>query len=275
MADKKSEKPKKDIVIGENRRFEGIWIPKRLYLTNKFTPREKFFLVEIKSLSDKNGCYAQNKHFAEFLGVSESHIHTMLQKLKKDGYIELKFEYEGNTKAIKRRFIVLTKAFLDEFINEKAVETGGAKNSTRGGAKNSTQKYNNKSRIHKTLDITGVMERDFSTLNKNRKRMNKVFTLTDTEELYDICDYFFDQYFEYTGREHGLISEKKFDDIVDAYHGQPDTMHAMGGYSFEDCQEMIREFFENSFNDRPNEKKTIMLFFNTQTLGILYERVCR
>ena len=43
----------REILINENRDFKGIWIPERIYLTNKFTPNEKFVLIEIYSLTRK------------------------------------------------------------------------------------------------------------------------------------------------------------------------------------------------------------------------------
>lgn len=43
----------KEIIIDENRGFQGVWIPKNLYTTNKFSLRTKFFLIEVKSLSKK------------------------------------------------------------------------------------------------------------------------------------------------------------------------------------------------------------------------------
>lgn len=117
MANKTKRQPK-EIVISENRAFEGIWIPKRLYITNKFNPRTKFFIVELKSLSKKGYCFATDKHFADFLGVSTRVVQTMIKNLKDDGYLETEYEYEKGTQAIKRRFLILTKKFLDEFYNE-------------------------------------------------------------------------------------------------------------------------------------------------------------
>ena len=43
----KLKREKKKIIISENRNFDGIWIPKKLYITNKLSPRTKFFVVEI------------------------------------------------------------------------------------------------------------------------------------------------------------------------------------------------------------------------------------
>ncbi len=115
----KAKREKKPIVISENRSFEGIWIPRKLYITNKFNPRVKFFIVEVKSLSKYGYCYATDKHFSDFLGISERMVQKIIKELKDQGYINTKYEYEEDTNAIKRRFIILTKKFYEEFYNEE------------------------------------------------------------------------------------------------------------------------------------------------------------
>lgn len=115
---------RKEQFVSERRErdFTGVFIPSKLYLTNKFSPREKFLLVEIHSLRkrDKSGdCFASNRHFADFIGVSERTIQSMLNGLKQNGYITSWYEYEkDNPKVIKHRHLILTEKFYEEFINE-------------------------------------------------------------------------------------------------------------------------------------------------------------
>lgn len=125
----------KEIIIDENRGFQGVWIPKNLYITNKFSLRTKFFLIEIKSLSKNGYCYAADKHFAEFLGVSGRMIQTMINELKEQGYLRADYEYNGKTRAIKRRFLILTQKFYNEFYNENEENEGTEKNFSRGTEK--------------------------------------------------------------------------------------------------------------------------------------------
>ena len=114
-----SEKAKKEIVISEGRDFKGIWIPERLYLSPDLSPREKFLLIEIYSLTQKDkGCFASNKHFANFIGLKENSIQKMLLKFEQLGLIERIFEYKENTKEIDKRIIILTQKFFDSFVNE-------------------------------------------------------------------------------------------------------------------------------------------------------------
>lgn len=119
---------RKEQSISEKRErdFTGVFIPSRLYLTNKFSPREKFLLVEIYSLrkKDKSGdCFASNRHFADFIGVSERTVQSMLNGLKTEGYVEAWYEYEKeNPKVIHCRHLVLTEKFYEEFINEHEIK---------------------------------------------------------------------------------------------------------------------------------------------------------
>lgn len=197
--EERAKKERKDIVISENRGFEGVWIPKKLYITNKFNLRTKFFVVEIKSLSKKGYCYASDKHFSEFLGVGDRMVQTMIKQLKDDGYLTAEYEYEKGTRAIKRRFLILTQKFLDEFYNENETkipdeinfDTGGEKNCDYPGEKkfdtggekncvdkyNSDYKYNNLSNTNNSLSPERASESEsVQTKRQNRKKeANELF----------------------------------------------------------------------------------------------------
>lgn len=115
-----AKREKKEIIIAENRDFKGVWIPERLYLTREFTPNEKFLLIEIYSLTKKKNreCFANNKHFADFVGLKENTVQKMMLKFENAGYIKRNYEYREGTKEIDRRTIKLTQKFYDDFINE-------------------------------------------------------------------------------------------------------------------------------------------------------------
>ena len=83
--------------LNRNRDFKGIWIPKEIYLDQELNWTEKILLMEIDSLDNKDGCYAKNKYFADFLGKSEGYISQCISKLTKLGYI-----YESNFDGRKR-----------------------------------------------------------------------------------------------------------------------------------------------------------------------------
>lgn len=119
---------KKEIIIAENRDFKGVWIPERLYLTREFTPNEKFLLIEIYSLTKKKSreCFANNKHFADFVGLKENTVQKMMLKFENAGYIKRDYEYREGTKEIERRTIKLTQKFYEDFINESETPDSSA-----------------------------------------------------------------------------------------------------------------------------------------------------
>lgn len=66
-----------------NRAFKGVWIPKSIWLSKNLSLQEKVFIIEIDSLDDieKGGCYASNKYFSEFFGLSESRVSAIIKGL--------------------------------------------------------------------------------------------------------------------------------------------------------------------------------------------------
>ncbi len=70
-----------------HRDFKGVWIPKEIWLSDQLSLIEKVLFVEIHSLDNERGCYASNRHFAKFFGISERQIRTYIGSLKNHGFI--------------------------------------------------------------------------------------------------------------------------------------------------------------------------------------------
>ena len=88
----------KRVNIKNNRVFEGVWLPKDIYLNKALSWTAKILIVEIKSLStveiynnkdDKTYlcCFASNKYFAEFLSISEGAVANILTELREKNMI--------------------------------------------------------------------------------------------------------------------------------------------------------------------------------------------
>lgn len=73
------EKPARD--------FKGVWIPREIWLSAQLSLMEKVLFVEIHSLDNAEGCYASNRYFAEFFGVSERQIRNYIGALKEKGFV--------------------------------------------------------------------------------------------------------------------------------------------------------------------------------------------
>ena len=71
------------------RDFKGVWIPKEIWLSGQLSLMEKVLFVEISSLDNEDGCYASNRHFAEFFGISERQIRTYIGTLREKGFVHV------------------------------------------------------------------------------------------------------------------------------------------------------------------------------------------
>src|SRR5436189_4137014 len=74
------------------RDFKGIWIPKEIWLSEQLSLMEKVLFVEIHSLDNERGCFASNRYFADFFGVSDRQIRTYLASLREHGFITITIE---------------------------------------------------------------------------------------------------------------------------------------------------------------------------------------
>ena len=71
------------------REFKGVWIPREIWLSRDLSLMEKVLFVEIDSLDNERGCFASNRHFAAFFGVSDRQIRTYLNSLREKGFITI------------------------------------------------------------------------------------------------------------------------------------------------------------------------------------------
>jgi hypothetical protein len=73
------------------RGFLGLWIKAEIWLAADLTFLAKGLLAEIESLgASERGCFASNKYFASFFGVSASQISRTLADLKRRGLIDVR-----------------------------------------------------------------------------------------------------------------------------------------------------------------------------------------
>ncbi len=91
-----------------SRDFKGIWIPKEIWLSEQLSLMEKVLFVEIHSLDNERGCFASNKYFAEFFGVSDRQIRNYIGSLKEKGFISVSIQ-NRNERVI---HVVLKHAWL-------------------------------------------------------------------------------------------------------------------------------------------------------------------
>jgi len=91
--------------MNNKRDFKGVWIPAEIWLSDKLTLQEKVFLVEISSLDNEEGCYANNAYFAEFFGISKTRVSIVINSLVEKKYITSTMFYKEGTKQILKRVL--------------------------------------------------------------------------------------------------------------------------------------------------------------------------
>ena len=78
-----------------NRKFKGVWIPAEYWLDENLTIMEVVILTEIDSLDGENGCFASNKHFANFIGMTPAYVSKIVKHLKEKGYITVNYKTQN------------------------------------------------------------------------------------------------------------------------------------------------------------------------------------
>jgi hypothetical protein len=98
--------------IRMDRDFKGVWIPRQIWLSNDLTLQEKVFFVEINSLNNERGCYANNSYFADFFNLSKTRVSLVIKSLIDKGYISSEIVYKQGTKQIEKRVLRVSDPYL-------------------------------------------------------------------------------------------------------------------------------------------------------------------
>lgn len=90
------------------RDFKGVWIPKSIWLDKRLNALDKVILTEIDSLDQgERGCYASNKHIADFCQCGEWKVSTSVSKLVQLGYLYVQ-KFDGRQRELKSRLADFT-----------------------------------------------------------------------------------------------------------------------------------------------------------------------
>lgn len=132
--------------MSENERdFKGVWIPKEVWLDKRLSALDKVILTEIDSLDNgERGCWASNKHIAEFCQCSEWKVSTAISNLVNLGYLYVQ-SFDGRTRELKSRLSNFTKQTWE---NPKA----DSEKSQESNIKNNTDNNTSKKKERKSFD---------------------------------------------------------------------------------------------------------------------------
>ena len=137
--------------MSENQRdFKGVWIPKAIWLDSRLTALDKVILTEIDSLDQgERGCFASNKHIADFCQCGEWKVSTSVSKLVDLGYLYVQ-SFDGRQRILKSRLAFITEQSCEK---PKADLGKSRQSNTRNKpSNNTTNKRERKPFIPPTLE---------------------------------------------------------------------------------------------------------------------------
>lgn len=85
-----------------SRSFQGIWIPKEIWLNQDVSMQAKCLWAELHSLysPEHKGCYASNDYLAEFMGLKVRRIQELLKELKEADLLE-QSSFDGRCRVLR------------------------------------------------------------------------------------------------------------------------------------------------------------------------------
>lgn len=182
------------------RDFKGIWIPKEIWLAEQLTVMEKLFLVEINSLDNAEGCWANNRYFAEFFSISNSRVSEIINSLVEKGLVTS----EVNESSGNRRVLRFAEGGLRETLRGSS-----------GNADTSSEKTKHNNTSNNTLNntLSGAGKPASPTIDEREKEfMAKVAVHMETYPKVMLRE-FFDYWTEKNegGRKMRFEMQKVFD----------------------------------------------------------------
>ena len=152
-------------VSKNNRAFKGVWIPAKYWLDPDLTMIEVNTIAEIDSLDNEDGCFASNKHFSDFLGVTTGRVSQIINGLKEKGYITIDYDKKGK-QIIKRKIRVVNK-LNTPLVNKlnrgiKNIKGGYLENCKDSNtSKSNTNNSNTNSASHSNAQSVSQLEEEF------------------------------------------------------------------------------------------------------------------
>ena len=178
----------------ENKRdFKGVWIPKEIWLDKRLNALDKVILTEIDSLdSSERGCFASNKHIANFCQCSETKVSTSISKLIEYGYLYVQ-KFDGRQRELKSR---LSKFERQSFKNCEADSQNLKESNIDNNTSNNTYNISPISPKRDMTDYNAVIEAyndtcyslpSVKTLSDSRKRaIRKLYKNYSMEQINEV-----------------------------------------------------------------------------------------
>lgn len=164
-----------------NRKFKGVWIPAEYWLDENLSILEVVILTEIDSLDGKEGCFASNKRFADFIGMSTAYVSKIIKSLKGKGYITVHYQKQDNNVTLRTIRIVKGINYSKGSINYSKSginhSVGGINYSVTSNTSSNTSNSNTVSQSSK--DTSANIKDPFDNIS-NKDRQTKVNKLINS-----------------------------------------------------------------------------------------------
>lgn len=186
----------------EKRKFEGVWIPKNLWLNKELTLQEKVFFVEINSLDNEDGCFASNAYFADFFRLTKGRVSQIIKSLIDKKLLSVKYIKKG--KMVEKRVLRILNTPPNKTNKKGIKKTKGGSKFPKGGylendKDNSTERNNTTNKDNCGVETPRV-KKDLALLNKRLTKKNK----KHKDSIITIVNYFK----QITGRDRISYSTK-------------------------------------------------------------------
>ncbi|MCC4501074.1 helix-turn-helix domain-containing protein [Limosilactobacillus reuteri] len=252
-------------VSKNNRAFKGVWIPAKYWLDPDLTMIEVATIAEIDSLDNEDGCFASNKHFSDFLGVTTGRASQIINGLKEKGYITIDYDKKGK-QTIKRKIRVVNK-LNTPLVNKlnrgiKNIKGGYLENCKDSNtSKSNTNNSNTNSASHSNAQPLSQLEEEFEEVwskypNKKGKKQAfnhyKAWRKSSTKHTNEYLLKKLDEYIRYVEqrRRTGFPSlsfmngstwfNGRFDDELEVDNPTPANKYEQEGY-YDDYKDFVRD----------------------------------
>jgi hypothetical protein len=166
----------------KQRDFKGVWIPKDVWLDTRLSMIEKGILVEIDSLDlSESGCFASNKHLADFCQCSETKASLAVSKLIELGYIYVE-SFDGRQRVLKSR---LSNFERQNFKNCKADSQNLKQSNTYNNTSNKPSKKDIEPKRKRFVPPTLEEVRAYCLERKNNVDPQKFYDYFNANDWYD------------------------------------------------------------------------------------------
>jgi len=216
-----------------SRHFQGIWIPRDIWLNRNLSSNAKSLWAEINSLfsEEEGGCYASNEYLCNFLGVKQSRLTEIMKELRDEGLL-IDVSFNGRKRII--------KAIDPKEVDGGRLPTGKAVGSMPENRQAPCRKSGSLSYIERKEEIKGKEKRATLSPQKNEvseKVLRGKHVLLSEVEYVELCERF----------------EKP---IVDEYIERIDDYCSSKGEKYKDYAATIRNWIKRDASKTSNFKSS-------------------